>query len=188
MPKCPRRENETDAVERSQVMPAAFVRQFIPINDLDRINTEGECPRSGSGECRVLRRLRYPVTSLRLPPFVMEVWSAERSEAAVVLKRSHNGLARLGIPYHHRPVGRARNDTSPIWRERSTTTSYSVAFSPDGKRIVSGSEDQTVRVWDAETGEVVLGPLQSHSSPVYSVAFSPDGKRIKLCFAQPTKP
>src|ERR1700743_371315 len=54
----------------------------------------------------------------------------------------------------------------------------SVGFSPDGKRIVSGSEDKTVRVWDAETGEVVLGPLQEHSGSVWSVAFSPDGKRI----------
>jgi hypothetical protein len=35
-------------------------------------------------------------------------------------------------------------------------TSYvtSVAFSPDGERIVSGSEDQTIRVWDATTGHV----------------------------------
>jgi WD40 repeat protein len=36
----------------------------------------------------------------------------------------------------------------------------SVAFAPDGRRIVSGSDDQTVRVWDAETGtceEVIQG-------------------------------
>ncbi|KIM24753.1 hypothetical protein M408DRAFT_75414, partial [Serendipita vermifera MAFF 305830] len=55
----------------------------------------------------------------------------------------------------------------------------SVAFAPDGRRIVSGSEDHTIRVWDAETGETtVLGPLQGHSDPVVSVSFSPDGKRI----------
>ncbi|KIM75557.1 hypothetical protein PILCRDRAFT_669590, partial [Piloderma croceum F 1598] len=51
-------------------------------------------------------------------------------------------------------------------------------FSQDGKRIVSGSWDQTIRVWDAESGEVVVGPLKGHTSGVNSVAFSQDGKRI----------
>jgi WD40 repeat protein len=52
-----------------------------------------------------------------------------------------------------------------------------VAFSPDGKRIVSGSLDNTLKVWDAETGQEML-TLKGHSDPVYSVAFSSDGKRI----------
>jgi len=53
----------------------------------------------------------------------------------------------------------------------------SVAVSPDGKRIVTGSWDQTAKVWDAETGQEVL-TLQGHTAWVWSVAFSPDGKRI----------
>ncbi|HEY9600008.1 MAG TPA: WD40 repeat domain-containing protein, partial [Allocoleopsis sp.] len=54
----------------------------------------------------------------------------------------------------------------------------SVAFSPDGKRIVSGSGDKTVRLWDATTGKPIGQPLTGHKDFVYSVAFSPDGKRI----------
>ncbi|KIO00838.1 hypothetical protein M404DRAFT_1003535 [Pisolithus tinctorius Marx 270] len=54
----------------------------------------------------------------------------------------------------------------------------SVAFSPDGKRIVSGSWDKTVRVWDVEGGVQIGSPLEGHTSEVNSVAFSPDGKRI----------
>jgi WD40 repeat protein len=60
-----------------------------------------------------------------------------------------------------------------------THTDYvtSVAFSPDGNRIVSGSDDKSVRVWDAKTGEQ-LRELQGHTDSVTSVAFSPDGNRI----------
>jgi WD40 repeat protein len=54
---------------------------------------------------------------------------------------------------------------------------FSVAFSPDGRRIVSGSFDGTVKLWDAATGEEVL-TLRGHQSGVLAVAFSPDGHRI----------
>ena len=57
---------------------------------------------------------------------------------------------------------------SPVW---------SVAFSPDGRHIVSGSSDHTIQVWDAQTGAQV-GKLQGHTDSVRSVAFSPDGRHI----------
>ena len=54
----------------------------------------------------------------------------------------------------------------------------SVAFSPDGHRIVSGSYDRTLRLWDAATGQPIGPPLTGHTDVVRSVAFSPDGRRI----------
>jgi WD40 repeat protein len=51
----------------------------------------------------------------------------------------------------------------------------SVAFLPDGKQVVSRSDDRTARLWDAVTG-AALHSLKGHSDPVTSVAFSPDGK------------
>jgi len=53
----------------------------------------------------------------------------------------------------------------------------SVMESPNGRRIVSGSCDRTVRVWDAETG-AELAVLRGHEGDVLLVAFSPDGRRI----------
>ena len=54
----------------------------------------------------------------------------------------------------------------------------SVAFSPDGKRVVSGSFDKKIRIWDAETGKPVGEPFQGHTDEIRSVAFSPDGRRV----------
>jgi WD40 repeat protein len=54
----------------------------------------------------------------------------------------------------------------------------SVAFNPDGSRIVSGGVDSTVRVWDAETRNPVGDPLTGHHGQVWGVAFSRDGRRI----------
>jgi WD40 repeat protein len=55
---------------------------------------------------------------------------------------------------------------------------YCIAVSPDGQHIVSGSEDQTICVWNATTGEMVAGPFTGHTDSVLSVAFSPDGQHI----------
>ncbi len=53
----------------------------------------------------------------------------------------------------------------------------SVAISPDGKKIVSGSWDKAVKVWDVASGKCDA-TLEGHSLCVYSVATSPDGKKI----------
>src|SRR5262252_2296202 len=50
-----------------------------------------------------------------------------------------------------------------------------VTFSPDGKRLATGSFDHTVRLWDSNTGQELL-TLKGHGDQVHSVAFSPDGK------------
>ncbi len=53
----------------------------------------------------------------------------------------------------------------------------SVAFSPDGKTILTGCDDKTARLWDLATRRPIGPPLE-HSEPVQSVAFSPDGKTM----------
>jgi WD40 repeat protein len=61
--------------------------------------------------------------------------------------------------------------------EGHTNWVMSVAFSPDGKHVVSGSYDKTMRIWEMETGREV-SRLEGNARGVTSVAFSSDGKHV----------
>ena len=55
---------------------------------------------------------------------------------------------------------------------------HSMAFSPDGNTLVSGSYDGTVRLWDVAAHRQIGGPLAGHDGQIYSVAFSQDGRVV----------
>ncbi len=51
-------------------------------------------------------------------------------------------------------------------------------YSPNGARVVTGSDDKTIRIWDAESGATFGEPLMGHHGEVNSVAHSPEGQYI----------
>jgi WD40 repeat protein len=73
-----------------------------------------------------------------------------------------------------RRPGRLAADSTPSLRLSGI---FTLAFSPDGTRIVTGGLDGSAQVWDSVTGKPI-GPPLLHEGPVYTVAFSPDGRRL----------
>jgi len=116
---------------------------------------------------------------------LIRIWDPETGRLALTLRApgGYLGLSHLAIsPDGQRVAGAGR--TVLIWdaqtgRQLLTLDGHigdvtQLAFSPDGKRLVSGDYDMTVKLWDAETGRELL------SFKGGGGAFSPDGLRLAI--------
>ena len=105
----------------------------------------------------------HPVDAVRL---ALAAWPRKGDEKRPQMRQVIDALLSAESEQHER----VRFDGHP-------NAVRSAAFSPDGERIVTASDDKKVRIWDAQTGEH-LRTLEGHSGTVWTVIFSPDGKRI----------
>ncbi len=67
--------------------------------------------------------------------------------------------------------------TRPVAVMRHANRVTKVAFSPDGRLLLTASRDRTARLWDATTGQMVTSPLE-HAHWVETASFSPEGDRV----------
>ena len=117
----------------------------------------------------------------------IKLWDVQTGKGRATLKGHTAGFAG-GIQSGWQDPGLGkRGQTIKLWdvatgKEQATLngntgTVASVAFSPDGKTLASGSIDKTIKLWDVATGKE-LATLKGHTDVVWSVAFSPDGKTL----------
>jgi WD40 repeat protein len=98
--------------------------------------------------------------------------------AAFVLAVSEWGCAASAAPSSKPPTPTATlAPGSVIYTYKGQTQALSVAWSPDGKRLASGSRDTTAQTWDAFTGQHTV-IYRGHRDVVTSLSWSPDGQRV----------
>jgi len=100
------------------------------------------------------------------------LWMVESWRSAVEARDpvwQHAARANLAAwQPHHARLKAVLSHESPV---------DAVAFSPDGKTVLTGGDDRTARLWDAASGQPIGQPIR-HGGVVFGVAVSPDGKTL----------
>jgi WD40 repeat protein len=116
----------------------------------------------------------------------VKLWDAQTDPqvltvpAGSVLSLAFSPDGRLATGY---PNGAVRLRDAPTYKEVNTFKWHDnevlgLAFSPAGRHVASSSWDQTLRLWGAQTGGSLSGPLRWHGGAVHAVAYSPDGRQL----------
>ncbi|KAH8797868.1 hypothetical protein F5884DRAFT_825522 [Xylogone sp. PMI_703] len=109
-------------------------------------------------------------------------WPLQIYSSAIVFSPQTSVVRRINLdklPVWFRKLPQVENSWASLIQTLAghSDSVRAIAFSPDGKQIASGSDDRTIKLWDATTGDLQK-TLAGHSDWVTAVAFSPDGKQI----------
>ena len=127
-----------------------------------------------------------------ISPGEAKVWDAATGQQLFELQGHNYSVAAVAISHDGRRIATAAaellygSSEVKVWDAATgqellnlpfTENVRGVAFSPDGRRLVTGSHKGKVKAWDAATGEDLL-TIRAHNGVITSVAFSPDGQRM----------
>ncbi len=114
------------------------------------------------------------------------VWGAEDSKPKGIIKGNTSPVTCVSINPINEYIANGAGNEIKIWDEKykavvslqgHTKQVNSIAFSSDGKYLVSGSSDGTVRIWDPASGQL-LHTMEASEKEILSVCFSADGKYV----------
>jgi len=171
------------AIEKAPLQVYSSALAFTPTKSIVRRQFEGRIPKwiqmtltmldQWDAALVTLEGHRSAVNSVAFSPDGKRIASSS-CDGAVKLWDSESGELRTTLEGHSdsdKPVnllkGHFRNSVN------------SVVFSPDDKRLASGSQNGTVKLWDTNSGQL-WAMLTTCGGSVNSVAFSPDGKLLAL--------
>jgi WD40 repeat protein/tRNA A-37 threonylcarbamoyl transferase component Bud32 len=141
------------------------------VADQERTTADKERRRADEASERAKTQL-YQANLYRVGRMIADEDYANATAVARDLKESRaDGEIPLELAHYL-----ATLDQSSMTLNDHTDAVRSVAFSPDGTRLVTASRDGTARIWDALTGESLT--CIHHPAPVSAVAYHPDGKLI----------
>ena len=111
-----------------------------------------------TGECNLI---------IETPRWVHGVALSPDNKHLVSVHKWLSSIYVWDVSTGHRILGPLKGHTSDV---------FTVVYSPDGHRILSGSSDGSVTVWDSTTGEILFGPVTAHSNIIRSISFHPSGE------------
>ncbi len=182
----------------NQILATASVDRTVKIWDI----TTGKCLKTLQGRADFVHSVILSSDNQIIvsgSQHSIKFWNIDSHKCVSTLFQTKDWISSVIVSSDEKTIACANigndNNVIRIWQVESLNKSHqipskiltghddniwAIAFNPDGTKIVSGSSDRTVKIWNSQTGQC-LKTFFGHNRPILSVAFSPDGNTIASC-------